>query len=164
MENWKRMSPLPCGFWPHLDEQFGSEKIQRMIAEVEAYDIFYDNVVDYFPNTCHSLSFEFRRQLDGLMQVRLSIPASALDEVEGSRAMAAKWNWRDIKSFHKGLPRPGDMSDEELRMQEEYNHLRNTPSIWPQNRERFLKVVSELRKALPVREAEFDPRLIDDAV
>jgi hypothetical protein len=44
-----------------------------------------------------------------------------------------------------------------------YFDLRDkTPSVWPRNRQCFLNIVEHLKRALPVKNVELDPRLRED--
>jgi len=165
LENWKALSTLPPGFWPDFDEQLGTSAAANAIAELDANDYFIDSILEFFPQACHSLDFEFSRDLNALIVVKISVPRTAADEVEGSiqrGKMLGEW-FRGRTSFRAKLPGPDDMPPEDLhRWHEEYDRLGNTPSIWPQNRQCFLNIVEHLKKALPVKSLELDPRLVDD--
>jgi hypothetical protein len=48
------------------------------------------------------------------------------------------------------------------RMAGEVSGLEETPSVWPQNCRCLLNIVENLRQALPVKNVELDPRILDE--
>jgi hypothetical protein len=163
LDNFKKLSPLPPGFWPDLDDFFKGET-ERIIREIEdSHGCFYDSIVEYFPNCCHSLTFDFSEYDNGLFVIEITIPAKVLSEVEGTRRRGEMiWNWcKGRTSFEAELRGPNDFGEDDLRQwYEEYNRLGDTPSIWPQTRECFLNVVNHLKDALPRASVKTDERLL----
>ena len=166
IENWKSLSPVPPGFWPDFEEVLGAPATDELIAELERSGDFNDSLIAYSPETCHQLFYQFSKTFDDSVTLEVSIPAAAIDEVEGTverGKMLDKLRWRGQTKFRVGLPGPDEMAPEELRRwYEEYDRHGQTPSIWPKNRKCFLNIVEHLKKALPVKTVELDPRLLDD--
>jgi hypothetical protein len=164
LDNWKRLSPLPPGFWPDFDEALNTAESERIIAEIEdSRGYLFDTISFYFPNCCHDLTFDFSKYDNGLFVIEITIPARALSEVEGTpRRGEMVWNWhKSRKSFDTELPGPDDFEEDELRQwHDEYNRLGDTPSLWPQTRECFLNVVNHLKEALPNANVKTDERLL----
>jgi hypothetical protein len=112
----------------------------------------------------------FWRYADGTIGVGLVAPESVTREVQGDRERdSIELEWDDEKkrsgkplsSVFEG-PQEGEMVEEDyFAWWDKYHALGDTPSIWPQNRQCLLNIIEHLKKALPVREIEIDPRLCE---
>lgn len=172
-ENWHALADQPQHAWPNFDRHFSTLAAERMIAELEDTSDWNDGSscsdIDcrYSPLDPYELPISVSRDWTRRLTIWFPVLSETLSQVQGTaaqRLMIEKWlPWRGRTDFHPRMPKPGDMEPEELRTwYEEYNRLGNTPSLWPQNRQCLLNIVEHLKRALPVKEVQLDPRLLND--
>jgi hypothetical protein len=112
----------------------------------------------------------WRRGEDNHLLVWLSAPNVVKYEVEGTRErnrMEREWAEERRKRGRESLYLPDTPQDDEIdptaydAWYDKYFALERTPSIWAQNRACFLNIVEHLKRTLPVRNVELDPRLLE---
>ncbi len=130
-------------------------------------------MADYSPLSTEKLELGLWRfghddKLDMFVQIR----EHAKYEVVGSRErdrMEREWIEKlaehGLVDLNHGyiteLPTLNEMPRRQYqKWRKRYDELEATPSIWPQNRRCFLRIVENLKQAFDVTQVELDPRLI----
>ncbi len=174
-ENWKELASEPRNRWPDFRRQFSTLVTERIIAELDDPEEMNDSrwyaTLDFCfsPNCAREITIDLYREKVGPILLRMSLDGGAMNEVEGTtaqRRMIENWrpSWRGATEFHPfTMPQAGDMPEDELRQwYEEYERLGRALSLWPQHRRCFMHIAEGIMKAVVVKKAEIDPRLMHE--
>ncbi len=180
MQNWQTRdrSGQPATY--HQDRMLSDRRADDILSELGRPDPHLDGAAfssvhaEFCPYSTETIDLEFWKWPD-LDQITIWLDAAEAIkfEREGSRERARmEHEWmkeleaRGRLSLDRGWvfepPRESDMTPDEFDgWWQKYSRLDETPCVWPQNRQCFLNIVEHLKRALPVKKVELDPRLLE---